>query len=162
MSLFVPFATVMNMTYDQFHETFASCDSDFELVSVTNVEAQEKPVSLILCEGVYSDFLDWAYFNRHLLAFLSIKDMFDLAPTFYSHEKQWYMVNQKDMSYKHIHCSISPPVLRRSTCRMEEIQDCLNALCISEEWTGPFVVSPHIYLDEKSLREYLASCVSLN
>ena len=158
MSRIVPFETIMHMNYDDFHTTFALWESESESVSVS-VLKREKPDCLTLCDGVYADFLDWAYFNRHLLEFLSIKDMYDLAPSFYPYKKKWYMVNKKDMSYRPISQTTSPIALRRSFhVTPEEIKE---SFLIGEEWSGPFMVSPHVYLNEDHLRDYLTDiCVS--
>jgi len=159
----IEFETIMNMNYNEFNERFQLRESGYEFVSILKGQGQgqgqgkrERDDCLSLCDGVYADFLDWAYFNRHLLEFLTLEDMRELAPSFYTHDRRWYIVNKKDRSFKNIRFSLSPPPLRRSSqITTEEINDFLDHAFIGEEWVGPFPVSPNIYLDEDLLRDYL-------
>jgi hypothetical protein len=157
----IEFETIMNMNYNEFNERFQLWESGYEFVSILRGDGEgerkrEGDDCLTVCDGVYADFLDWAYFNRHLLEFLTMEDISELAPSFYSHDRRWYIVNKKDQSFRNIRFSLSPPALRRSSLiTNEEIHEFLDDAFIGEEWIGPFPVSPNIYLDEHLLRDYL-------
>jgi len=157
----IEFETIMNMNYNEFNERFKLWESGYELVSILKGDREgERDDCLSVCDGVYADFLDWAYFNRHLLEFLTMEDIRELAPSFYSHDRRWYIVNKNDMSFKNIRFSLSPPTLQRSSLiTSEEIHEFLDDAFIGKEWVGPFPVSPNIYLDEDLLRKYLATCI---
>ena len=165
------FETIISMDYNEFYNTFISFISikeggfwggeeyhGFSCICIekpTSSPKQEEPC-LFLSEGVYCDFLDWAYYNRHLLQYFTMENLYEIAPTFYSHERRWYIVNKKDLSYKIISSSLSPPRLRRlSHVTSEELENLFHP----DGWVGPFPVSPHIYLDTNLLQEYLSSCL---
>jgi len=170
--LTLSFETVMSMDYNAFYNTFVSFldvkqggywfrgeeEEGFSYVCIEkpiSKSEQEEPC-LSLSEGVYCDFLDWSYYNRHLLQYFTMKDLYELAPTFYSHERRWYIVNKKDLSYKLAYSSLSPPRLRRlSNVTLEEIENVFH-----EDWVGPFSVTPRIYLDSSDLlQEFLSTCL---
>jgi hypothetical protein len=144
--LTLPFETVMSMDYNAFYNTFVSfldvkqggfwlgeeehCFS-FVIIEKPNTKSEQEEPCLSLSEG------------------------YEMAPTFYSHERRWYLVNKKDLSYKLVSYSLSPPRLRRlSHITMEEIENIFH-----EDYVGPFTVTPHIYLESDLLQEYLTSCL---
>jgi hypothetical protein len=168
--LTLPFETVMSMDYNAFYNTFVSFldvkqggfwlgeeehGFSFVIIEKPNTKSEQEEPCLSLSEGIYCDFLDWAYYNRHLLQSFTMEDLYEMAPTFYSHERRWYLVNKKDLSYKLVSYSLSPPRLRRlSHITMEEIENVFH-----EDYVGPFTVTPHIYLESDLLQEYLTSCL---
>jgi len=151
------YETISTMSYKTFEDIFSmevlpTWEKKTDTTEITN---------LVFNDGMHTDFMDWLYFNRHLLEYLTIEETKPLAPHFYAYEKNLYLVKfeMNELVYKPFVFETVPMRRQKHITEeeMEKIKEDIE-LAKKDPWKGPFDVSPELCKNKSLVQEYFMEC----